>query len=362
MPRSPARSPHSDSTPRPAPNRLGSSPLGIGLALLLAAPLGSLPTPAYATASRERPPRARKDKDAAQRSSDRPSDRSRNRTRSGRTRSATQGQSTAIDPDIERAKAIYEEGEACFETFDYEGAVERWTEAYAALPPEADEIRTRVVYNIATAQQRAYDVDHDVGHLRQAVMLLEQYITQVQALHEPDETTQAHARVGDEIDKARARIQELQERIERADQPTDPTATDPADPANGSASSTSLDGIVWRPSITPADPEQQARNRKLALEDRTTDRLLIASTVTLSLGGLLTLTGVGLAAGTGTDDAGERGGSYGTLALGLVGVTTGVTLLAVGLQRRKKARKGTLVTAVPAVSPGFAGGSVGLRF
>ncbi len=251
------------------------------------------------------------------------------------------------DPALERARELYELGHACFETFDYEGAVQMWTEAYAEVPPQADWIRNRIVYNIATAQQQAYDVDRDIGHLRQAVLLLEQYATDYERLHEDGPETRA------ELDKAHARIDELSERIERDSR--DEAAAAPSNPAR-------LDGIVWRPSSQPLDPAQLERNQRLSSADRKTDRMLVASTVTLSLGGVLTLVGAGTVAGTQNGDAGARGAGYGTLGLGLAGLTTGVTLLAVGLKRRRKARRGTLVGAAPAVAPGFTGASVSMRF
>jgi len=110
--------------------------------------------------------------------------------------------------------------------------------------------------------------------------------------------------------------------------------------------------------------------------------MLIASYVTLSVGGLLLLTGTGSVLGgnnkkqseeeaepdpTATEpDSGSgeglRGAGYGQLALGLAGVVTGVTLLAVGFQRRKKAQNGTLVAATPVFGPGFTGASLRVRF
>lgn len=261
------------------------------------------------------------------------------------------GTSDPVEPDepaLERARELYELGHARFETFDYEGAVQMWTEAYAEVPANADWIRNRMVYNIATAQQRAYDVDRDIGHLRQAVLLLEHYVTDYERLH--DDAPEAQA----ELDKAHARIDALSERIER-DSRDDEAAAIESSPER-------LDGIVWRPSAQPLDPAQLERNQRLSSADRKTDRMLVASTVTLSLGGVLTLVGAGTVAGTQNGDAGAQGAGYGTLGLGLAGLTTGVTLLAVGLKRRRRARRGTLVGAAPALGPGFTGASVSMRF
>ena len=159
------------------------------------------------------------------------------------------------DADLEQAKQLYEKGKAKYATFDYNGAIDLWTEAYATIPEDADWIRNRMVYNIATAQQLAYDVDRDVGHLRQAVMLLEQYVIRYERLHDEGPQTQA------EVDKARERIEALRQRIERADE--EPTTQDAQGSPDDEAKAEGLTGIVWRPPADAIDPERQERNRQL---------------------------------------------------------------------------------------------------
>ncbi len=269
-------------------------------------------------------------------------------------------EATASSESLDHVKLLYEEGRARFDTFDYEGAVELWTRAYGQLPPEADEIRNRMVYNIATAQQLAYDVDHDLVHLRQAMLLLEQYIKSYKALHVRSAETKA------EVERANERIAALRERIERAEagepEPSDEATTSPVGPSDHHYGSGQIDGIVW-PTVAsgPTDTDKLHRNRRLADADEKTDNMLIGSYVALGVGGLLTTAGTAAAFGTRDASAGAQGGSYGTLALGLAGLTTGVALLVVGLERRKKARQGTLVAA-PLVGPRLAGASVSLRF
>lgn len=269
-------------------------------------------------------------------------------------------EATVSSESLDHAKLLYDEGRARFDTFDYEGAVELWTQAYGQLPTDADEIRNKMVYNIATAQQLAYDVDRDPTHLRQAKLLLEHYIKSYQALHVRTPETKA------EVDKARDRIASLQQRIERAEsgepepEPGEERASAPSTDVHYGAGQ--IDGIVWTPVASgPTDAKQLHRNRRLATEDKKTDNMLIGSYVALSVGGLLTAAGTGAALGTRDAGAGAQGGSYGTLALGLAGLTTGVALLVVGLERRKKARQGTLV-ALPVVSPRSAGVAVRVRF
>ncbi|MCA9707381.1 MAG: hypothetical protein KDK70_16120, partial [Myxococcales bacterium] len=117
----------------------------------------------------------------------------------------------AEDPAVDEARKLYDEGKARFDTFDYEGAVQLWTQAYAKLPEDAAGIRNSMVYNIATAQEKAFELDSDVQHLRQAQMLLESYIDNFKALYPRNPETKA------EVDKAEDRIASLKERIADAE-------------------------------------------------------------------------------------------------------------------------------------------------
>lgn len=286
----------------------------------------------------------------------------------------------AEDPAVVESRALYDEGKARFDTFDYEGAVELWTKAYAKLPEESAGVRNAMVYNIATAQEKAYDLDKDVQHLRQAVLLLEQYVKNYKAIYKKTPETKA------EVDKAEARIAVLKERIERAERGEDasppPVTTPPDTPADTGDGSGPVDGIAWSTGHDPPpDPALVDKNRRLSAEERKTDSMLIVSYVALSVGGLFLLTGAGSLWGgsrlgnapepdptdptadpEAPDGRGLRGAGYGQLAFGAANVIAGVTLLAVGFDRRKKARQGTLVSGAPVVAPGFAGASVRVRF
>jgi tetratricopeptide (TPR) repeat protein len=270
------------------------------------------------------------------------------------------------DPALAESRAFYEEGKAKFDTFDYEGAVELWTKAYAKLPESEAGVRNAMVYNIATAQEKAYELDKDVQHLRQALLLLEQYVKTYKAMYQKTPETKA------EVDKAEGRIAELKERIAKAERGEDTTpAPGPVAPTPTGPGMQSNDGIVWNSGhYPPADKDLMVRNRLLAQEEEKTDHMLIASYVTLSIGGVLLLGGAGAVYGGSrvrTDEdpdngRGARGAGYGTLALGLASTATGITLMVIGFQRRKKARNGTLVAGTPVVAPGFAGASLRVRF
>lgn len=150
------------------------------------------------------------------------------------------------DQTLDEARSLYQKGKAKFETYDYEGAIEDWTEAYATLDetPRNREIRNNLVYNIALAQEKAFDLDGDVAHLRQAKALLEKYLSEYETLYKdaPD---------GDaEIEKVRTRIAEIDARIaeqagaeaptEPTEQPAVPAVPPPADSVNANAKKINL--------------------------------------------------------------------------------------------------------------------------
>lgn len=80
----------------------------------------------------------------------------------------------------EDAEALYESGQAKYETHDYAGAIADFTAAYnlaLELDDETmrDEVLARLAYNLARAHVSAYDVDADRSHLELARRLLADY-------------------------------------------------------------------------------------------------------------------------------------------------------------------------------------------
>jgi hypothetical protein len=122
-------------------------------------------------------------------------------------------------PDLEQAKALYLEGKAKFDTYDYAGAIELWTRAYARLPdvPEAGTIRNNLAYNISTAQILAYEQDGDVVRLKRAKQLLAGYLDGLGSTGEEG--------LEQEIERVRARVAELDAQIEAAERPRAPAPT-----------------------------------------------------------------------------------------------------------------------------------------
>lgn len=136
----------------------------------------------------------------------------------------------AVDPALASAQNLYAEGLTHYETLDYDLAIASWKDALDRLrdaerdtPDKLAAVtaaRTAIVYNIATAQQRAFDQDHDVARLKKAKGLLELYVRE---LKEAGVTDAA------ELATAEQRIDEIDAQITAAQEPA-PVATTPPPP------------------------------------------------------------------------------------------------------------------------------------
>lgn len=128
------------------------------------------------------------------------------------------------DPALTEAQALYTAGLTHYETLDYDLAIESWKQALGRLrdadsstPDQAASVgvaRNAIVYNIARAQENAFDQDHDVARLKKAKGLLERYVEEIGAAGTLDP---------EDVAKANVRIDELGARIEAAEkQPAAP--------------------------------------------------------------------------------------------------------------------------------------------
>lgn len=270
----------------------------------------------------------------------------------------------ADEAALAESRALYEEGKAKFDTVDYAGAIDLWTKAYAKIPEAVPGVRNAMVYNIATAREKAYELDGDTQHLRQAIMLLQSYVKSYKELYARTPETQI------EVEKAEERITDLEARLAAAERGDAGSWDDGGNQAAGTLER-SNHAIMWNTGHNPPpDPELLERNRRLAQEGKKTDAMLISGYVVGSFGLLLLLAsgsafGVGFAQASGSDEenAGRGGKMTGfvTLGLGLGAVAAGATLLGVGFSRRKKHQRGELAVS-PVVSPHFTGASVLVRF
>ncbi|MBL8944151.1 MAG: hypothetical protein JNK45_13425, partial [Myxococcales bacterium] len=119
----------------------------------------------------------------------------------------------AADDPFERARGLYQQGEARFATADFIGAIELWTEAFSSVPDSTDAARIKalLIYNIATARERAYEVTGDLTHLRQAKVLMVGYAESIPALF--GDTPEAEVERG----KITERLNAITAQIEAAD-------------------------------------------------------------------------------------------------------------------------------------------------
>lgn len=112
-------------------------------------------------------------------------------------------------PEMQEAQALYSEGTAMFDSADYNGAVEKFTKALAIVQSVEGDDHTRLslLYNIASAHEKAHAIDKDVTHLRQALQLYERYRA----------FAQETGNLGDELD-VETKIARLENQLRAADQ------------------------------------------------------------------------------------------------------------------------------------------------
>ena len=248
------------------------------------------------------------------------------------------GAAPASDAD---AKVLYDEGQALYSAADYPGAVVKFTEALKLIsragstyPPDA---RGRLLYNLATAHDRTYNVDPDMVHLRKAIEVLQRIIDEAPV----------HGYEAALVDQARDELQRVRERLEEAESEANPPppVEEPVTPA-----------------ATTGDADESNPNAGKAL--------IISGAVIAGVG--LACSGIWIAGivqgGNAEDDvlattlpsqeedrkdAVERGERANTLAaagavISSVLVVTGVALVVVGVLQRKKAKRVALIPGGPA--------------
>lgn len=110
---------------------------------------------------------------------------------------------------IDRARELHERAQTRYEMFDYMSAIDLWMEAYRILKADEStrEVRNAIVWNIASARIKAYEVDKDVTHLHQGLLLLRKYLQEFTEMYgnAPDAAT--------EHEKITKKVAELDELI-----------------------------------------------------------------------------------------------------------------------------------------------------
>ncbi|KIG13076.1 hypothetical protein DB30_00541 [Enhygromyxa salina] len=262
-----------------------------------------------------------------------------------------------VDPNLETAETIFRQGQAKYETADYAGAIELWTAAYALVGSSTENasIKALLIYNLAQAHLKAFDLDKDKIHLKQALQLLQSFRSNLSLLHEDQE------QLATETTKVEARIAEIEGMLADLERPAS------------------------EPTPVPAPTVEPAQDGGEADEDLRSGTPLIAAGGTVAgLGALLGVVGIvgGLMASnandisdlapddlSGREDRFASGRAGNTmLIVGSVGagvlVPTGLALVVVGVLRNKKIdrRSAALPRFVPSVSPSGGGLAISGRF
>jgi hypothetical protein len=259
--------------------------------------------------------------------------------------SAAFAEEPSVDPEVAKAQELYDAGKAKFDTTHYDEAIELWTEAYGILSdtPEHAPIKAAIIHNLATARERAFEIDKDVTHLRRAVKLMEQYADAIPDLYgDGPEAAEEAKRIADRLADVRAKIDE----VEQA-QPSDEPADEPDEPRPSTAQG----------DATPPDP----RARAFVISG--------ATLVALGVAGIGVMAG-GLAIGKASNDISDldpddldgrrerfdrgRAGNVMAYVGGVIGgaaLVTGAVLLGLGLERRG----GSKTAAAPMLAPGLTG-------
>lgn len=255
--------------------------------------------------------------------------------------------------DLAEAKKAYFEGRALYDTADYQGAIKAWTHAVELLPdtPENHEYLLGILFNIASAHEKVFELDGDVIHLKQAKMLLERFEASIPEIY--DEESEKAAGEAERA-QLKERLAKLDERI-----------------AEATAQSAPKPEPEPEPMVKPG-PDQPPKR-----EPNPGRGLVIGGSVALGLG-VGAFAGMGAALGIANaandisdiDDADyeARGDQFdkgraadkGAVAAAVIGgllVGAGIALLVVGLKRRN-----TRTAVAPAIGPRMTGLSFVGRF
>jgi hypothetical protein len=258
------------------------------------------------------------------------------------------------DP-LEVAKQRHLAAATKYDTADYAGAIEAWQDAYDQLPRTADAnpYRALILFNIAAAREKLFELRGDVAELKAAKILLEKFDGAIDEIYAdaPEEGAAEREHVREKIARIDARIAEASKPPEPAPEPQ-PAASEPTP-------------------VAPADADTPPRR---ATPGR---GLIIGGAVALGLGvaagaGLIASALVGRKSNSlggladtdlvGRQERFDRGrsanaGAIASAAIGVVALATGVALVVVGSKRRARS-----VAWQPLLERGTAGLGLSGRF
>lgn len=263
---------------------------------------------------------------------------------------AAEPEPAPVDPELAASEALYREAEAKYSTADYPGAIEAWQKAFAALPrTAAPAYRSMMVYNIAIAYERLFELRGDVEYLKKARMNLKGFEASLEETyeHSPEDAVTVRAEVEEKI----AHIDELIAKAEREAAAKQPPVEGPVEPKTS--------------------PGTDTRTRDPATGFFVGGGVLLALGVAAGAGMTAALVvgkranGIGGIAETDYDARKERfdrgraanAGAIAAGAIGLACLAGGVALLVVGSKRRASS-----TAAAPMVGRGLAGLAISGRF
>lgn len=249
-----------------------------------------------------------------------------------------------------KISALAQEAQTRFETADYAGAIELWTQAYAALPnePAYDKRRNVLAYQIAQACVEAYELDPQLVYLRKAERLFDNYLQTISA---KDKNTTA---------KVQGTLGELREKIRVAEEREAADKQAPAETAEGRGED---DGGALLAAQKASEAREAEARANAEREARRARRLTIAGGALTGAGAIaLGVMAYGLARGARVDRDGEaakadgvtdpavyrdlldQGTAANTLAIatavvGGVLVVTGIGLIGAGAAGQQRARR-----------------------
>jgi hypothetical protein len=86
------------------------------------------------------------------------------------------------EADLIAAGELFQEGVARYDAADFNGSIEVWMRALGKVASVEDfQVRGLLLFNIGRAHVRAYDIDRDVTHLRQAKTILTRFVEEARS-------------------------------------------------------------------------------------------------------------------------------------------------------------------------------------
>jgi tetratricopeptide (TPR) repeat protein len=118
--------------------------------------------------------------------------------------------------DLSEARRLFDEGNARYDAADYKGAIEVFTRALTEIRGRGVDdfqIRARLLFNIGRSHMRAYEINHDVEHLRQARSIFTRLLEESERF--PGEVDE------DDVASAHEQLAEIERLLAAAEQPSD---------------------------------------------------------------------------------------------------------------------------------------------